>query len=96
MARVVRPGGCVIVLELGQPQNRAFCAVYDFYRCRILPRVGGVVTGKQDAYEYLERSAGRFPAGEQFAALMRDSADFESVDYTPLTFGIAYLYRGVK
>ncbi len=96
MARVLRPGGSVIVLELGQPQNRAFCAVYDFYRCRILPRVGGVVTGEQHAYEYLERSAGRFPAGAEFASLMRESAPFTSVDFIPLTFGIAYLYRGVK
>jgi demethylmenaquinone methyltransferase/2-methoxy-6-polyprenyl-1,4-benzoquinol methylase len=96
MARVVRPGGRVIVLELGQPQNRAFSAVYDFYRCRILPRVGGVVTGEQHAYEYLERSAGRFPAGEEFASVMRESAAFRTVDFVSLTFGIAYLYRGVK
>jgi len=61
-----------------------------------MPKIGGVVTGEQDAYEYLERSAGRFPCGEDFVALMKESADFASVDYVPLTFGIAYLYRGVK
>jgi demethylmenaquinone methyltransferase/2-methoxy-6-polyprenyl-1,4-benzoquinol methylase len=96
LARVVRSGGRVMVLEFGQPPNRAFRALYDLYRARILPRLGGLVTGEQDAYAYLERSAGRFPCGEEFAALMRDSGDFASVDFRPLTFGIAWLYRGVK
>jgi demethylmenaquinone methyltransferase/2-methoxy-6-polyprenyl-1,4-benzoquinol methylase len=96
LARVVRSGGRVMVLEFGQPPNRAFRALYDLYRARILPRLGGLVTGEQDAYAYLERSAGRFPCGEEFARLMRESADFASVDFRPLTFGIAWLYRGVK
>ncbi|MFZ2492015.1 MAG: bifunctional demethylmenaquinone methyltransferase/2-methoxy-6-polyprenyl-1,4-benzoquinol methylase UbiE [Thermoanaerobaculia bacterium] len=96
LARVVRPGGRVMVLEFGQPRSRAFGAIYDFYRRLILPRIGGLVTGKQDAYEYLERSAGRFPCGEEFVELMRRSADFETIEFVPLTFGIAYLYRGVK
>jgi demethylmenaquinone methyltransferase / 2-methoxy-6-polyprenyl-1,4-benzoquinol methylase len=96
MARVIRSGGRVIVLEFGQPRSRLFGALYDFYRRRVLPRIGGAVTGEKDAYEYLERSAGRFPCGEDFVALMKESADFASVDYAPLTFGIAYLYRGVK
>jgi demethylmenaquinone methyltransferase/2-methoxy-6-polyprenyl-1,4-benzoquinol methylase len=96
LARVVRRGGRVMVLEFGQPPNRAFRALYDLYRARILPRLGGLVTGEQDAYAYLERSAGRFPCGEEFAQLMRESGDFASVEFRPLTFGIAWLYRGVK
>ncbi len=96
MARVVRPGGRVIVLEFGQPQGRVFGALYDVYARRILPRLGGAVTGDAEAYEYLQKSAGRFPCGEDFVALMRESADFATVDYTTLTFGVAYLYRGVK
>jgi len=96
LARVVRPGGRVIVLEFGQPRSRLFGALYDFYRRHLLPRLGGMVTGEQDAYEYLERSAGRFPSGDEFVALMREAADFTSIDVIPLTFGIAYLYRGVK
>jgi len=96
MARVVKPGGRVIVLELGQPPNRLFGAIYDFYTRHLLPQLGGLVTGKKDAYEYLQKSAGRFPCGDDFVALMRESADFAAVEYVPLTFGIAYLYRGVK
>jgi demethylmenaquinone methyltransferase/2-methoxy-6-polyprenyl-1,4-benzoquinol methylase len=96
MARTLRSGGRLIVLEFGQPRSRVFGALYDFYRRRVMPKLGGIVTGEQDAYEYLERSAGRFPCGEDFLALMRDAGDFSSVEFRTLTFGIAYLYRGIK
>lgn len=96
MARVVKPGGRVIVLEFGQPRNRLFGFLYDIYTRHVLPKLGGLVTGKKDAYEYLQKSAGRFPCGDDFVQLMRESADFATIDSVPLTFGIAYLYRGVK
>jgi len=96
MARVVKPGGRVMVLEFGQPQRRAFSAPYEFYTRHILPRLGGAITGKRDAYEYLQKSAGRFPCGDEFVALMRESASFASVEFVALTFGIAYLYKGVR
>jgi demethylmenaquinone methyltransferase/2-methoxy-6-polyprenyl-1,4-benzoquinol methylase len=96
LARVVRAGGRVVILEFGQPPNRVFRALYDFYRTIVMPRLGGLVTGKQSAYEYLEESAGVFPCGDDFVAMMRASATFEAIDVKRLTFGIAYLYRGVK
>jgi demethylmenaquinone methyltransferase / 2-methoxy-6-polyprenyl-1,4-benzoquinol methylase len=96
MARVVRSGGRVIVLEFGQPQNRVLRTLYDLYSSTVLPRLGGAVTGNRAAYEYLERSASSFPSGEAFVDLMRRSGQFASVDYRPLTFGVAWLYRGVK
>ena len=96
MARTLRSGGRLIVLEFGQPRSGLFRALYDFYRTRIMPRLGGMVTGEQGAYEYLESSAGRFPCGDDFVALMREAAQFSSIEYKTLTFGIAYLYRGIK
>ena len=96
MARVLKPGGRVIVLEFGQPRNRVFSALYDAYTRHLLPRLGGLVTGRKDAYEYLQKSAGRFPCREDFVRLMGESADFASIEYVPLTLGIAYLYKGVK
>ncbi len=96
MARVVRSGGRVIVLEFGQPRSRPFSTLYDLYTRRILPRLGGAVTGNPEAYDYLQRSAGRLPCGDDFAALMRESAAFASIEWVPLTMGIAYLYKGVK
>jgi demethylmenaquinone methyltransferase/2-methoxy-6-polyprenyl-1,4-benzoquinol methylase len=96
LARVVKPGGRVMILEFGQPRGRAFGTLYDLYRKRVLPRVGGIVTGEQDAYEYLERSAGKFPSGADFVQLMHEAARFTSIEFVPLTFGIAYLYKGVR
>ena len=54
------------------------------------------MTGNRQAYEYLERSASSFPSGEAFVDLMERSGRFATVDYRPLTLGVAYLYRGVK
>ena len=95
MARVVKPGGRVVVLELGSPPNALFRALYDVYRRHALPRVGGALTGQRGAYEYLEWSSAGFPCGEDFAALMRNTGRFADVQFRTLTFGIAYLYRGV-
>lgn len=96
LARVVRSGGRVMVLEFGQPSNRLFRSLYDFYRIRILPRIGGAITGKRNAYEYLEASTAKFPCGPDFVELMRANGDFVEIEYKPLSFGIAYLYRAIK
>jgi len=95
MARVVKPGGRVIVLELGDPPSPIFRRLYDTYRRHALPRLGGAISGKRSAYEYLEKSSARFPCGEAFVRLMREAASFSSIDYVPLTMGIAFLYRAV-
>jgi demethylmenaquinone methyltransferase/2-methoxy-6-polyprenyl-1,4-benzoquinol methylase len=96
LARVVRRGGRVIVLEFGQPTSRPIAAMYGWYRARIMPRVGGAITGRREAYEYLERSAASFPSGERFVELMQSTGAFDRIDSRRLTFGIAYLYIGVK
>jgi demethylmenaquinone methyltransferase/2-methoxy-6-polyprenyl-1,4-benzoquinol methylase len=95
MARVVKPGGCVIVLEFGQPRG-AFGALFRVYNRSVVPLVGGLLTGNRTAYRYLPRTAAAFPAGERFLGLMREAGVFSGVDAHPLTFGTAYVYRGVK
>lgn len=90
MARVARR---VVVLEFGRPRG-VIAPLFRIYQRYVLPRLGGAVTGKRDAYEYLESSAVRFPSGEEFVALMRRSANFASIDCEALTGGIAYLYIG--
>jgi demethylmenaquinone methyltransferase / 2-methoxy-6-polyprenyl-1,4-benzoquinol methylase len=85
----------VIVLEFGQPSNRIIGSMYDAYRRHFMPRLGGAVTGERGAYEYLESSAARFPCGDEFVALMGGAVRFASIDFRPLTFGVAYLYRGI-
>ena len=95
MARVVKPGGCVIVLEFGQPRG-PFGALFRAYSRGVMPVVGGLLTGNRAAYEYLPRTAAAFPAGEKFLGVMRESDAFSAREAHPLTFGTAYVYRGVK
>ena len=95
MARVVKPGGCVIVLEFGQPRG-PFGALFRAYSRGVMPVVGGLLTGNRAAYEYLPRTAAAFPAGEKFLGVMRGSDAFSATEAHPLTFGTAYVYRGVK
>jgi demethylmenaquinone methyltransferase / 2-methoxy-6-polyprenyl-1,4-benzoquinol methylase len=95
MARVVKPGGCVVVLEFGQPRG-PFGALFRAYSRGVMPVVGGLLTGNRAAYEYLPRTAAAFPAGEKFLGLMRESNAFTATEAHPLTFGTAYVYRGLK
>lgn len=94
MARVVRPGGRVVVLEFGQPGGALFGPLYRFYSHRILPALGGLVSGDRSAYEYLDRTSSSFPAGPAFAERMRAAGAFRSVAFHPLTGGVAYVYVG--
>lgn len=95
MARVVRPGGRVMVLEFGKPDNRVVAALFRFYSRSVLPLLGGVLTGNRAAYAYLERSAAEFPAGRDFVALMEQAGNFSTIEYRSLTGGIAYAYRAI-
>lgn len=94
MARVTRPGGTVMVLEFGQVQVPVFSSLYNFYSMHVLPKIGGLVTGQKDAYEYLQKSSAAFPCREGFLDLMKKSEAYSSFEYTALTGGIAYIYKG--
>lgn len=96
MARVLKPGGSVWVMEFGQPSNGLWRACYSFYSNRILPLVGGVVSGNYDAYRYLNRTSFAFPCGPEFVALMDKTGAFASVSAEPLMGGVAWIYRGVR
>jgi len=94
MARVVKPGGKVMILEFGQPKG--FMGVlYDWYSRHIIPFIGGLLTGNKEAYQYLPRTAAQFPCREEFLTLMRNTGMYSEASYQELTFGIAFLYKGV-
>src|SRR2546426_375321 len=63
MARVVRPGGSVVVLEFGQPGGALFGPLYRFYSANVIPWIGGLLTGERHAYEYFHRTSSDFPCG---------------------------------
>jgi demethylmenaquinone methyltransferase/2-methoxy-6-polyprenyl-1,4-benzoquinol methylase len=95
LGRVVKPGGRGVVLEFGQPRG-AFGALFRLYSKEVMPRVGGLLTGNRAAYEYLPRTAARFPAGARFLALMQEAGCFTTCAAHPLMFGTAFVYVGVK
>ncbi|MBZ5626745.1 MAG: bifunctional demethylmenaquinone methyltransferase/2-methoxy-6-polyprenyl-1,4-benzoquinol methylase UbiE [Acidobacteriia bacterium] len=93
MRRVLRPGGMAAILEFSQPPNRVFAALYQLYSRRILPWIGGALSGSRDAYLYLPESVGKFPSAGQLADDMR-RAGFEDVRYEYWTGGIVALHLG--
>ena len=96
MVRVCRPGGQVAILEFTMPRSRLIGPVYRFFFLRILPRIGQLVArNAHAAYHYLPASVGAFPQYEAMLARM-ESAGLCKCRMTPMTFGIATLYVGVK
>ena len=95
LARTIRPGGAVVILEFSRPRNPLFRAVYEFYSGRILPRIGGAVSRDRRAYEYLPASVGAFPAPEDFMRLM-ERAGFRNCCARSQSFGIAQIYVGER
>lgn len=92
--RVLRPGGTLVVLEFSRPRAFPIKQLYRLYNRYVLPRVGGLLSPKKEAYEYLPNSVAVFPDGTDFLSRLQN-VGFTSLLWRPLTFGIASLYRGV-
>lgn len=95
MHRVLVPGGKLIILELSVPSNTFIRWCYKLYFLKVLPAIGGMVSGERGAYEYLPASVLRFPAPDKFMAMMKD-VGFATVEHTSLTLGICRMYIGKK
>ena len=93
IGRVLRPGGALVVLEFSQPRAFPIKQLYRFYSQHVLPRIGGLVSRHDGAYQYLPDSVAAFPDGADFLARM-EAAGYHTLTWRPLTFGIASLYRG--
>jgi demethylmenaquinone methyltransferase / 2-methoxy-6-polyprenyl-1,4-benzoquinol methylase len=93
LARVVKPGGRVVVLEFGQPKG-LFGAFFRFYAKHVMPLLGQLLTGSRAAYEYLPRTMAAFPAGERFTSMMSETGKYAKTDAHPLLWGLAYVYVG--
>lgn len=93
--RVLRPGARFVILEFTTPRSRIIRAGYHLYFHRVLPFIGGVISGHPTAYAYLPRSVASFPEEMELARRMRE-AGFREARYATLTFGIAAVHVGVK
>ena len=89
--RVLRPGGSLAVLEFSKPQTPVLRGLFQLYFTRLLPLMGGAISGSRSAYSYLPNSVQSFPDQKQLAALM-DRVGFEEIGYQNLTGGIAALH----
>ena len=95
MARILKPGGVIMVLEFSKPSHTPFKQLYNFYFLKILPLIGKIVSKSDYAYRYLPESVVQFPDNEKFISLM-EKAGFTSVRQKKLTGGVASIYTGRK
>lgn len=93
-ARVLKPGGRLLILEFSIPKNPLIRLGYLFYLRNILPRVGGLISGEKHAYTYLNKTIETFDYGQKLA----DRIDYQGFNtrFFPLTFGIATLYQAQR
>jgi len=93
--RVLKPGGSLAVLEFSKPVIPGFSFLFQVYFTKLLPFVGGLISGSRSAYQYLPDSVSRFPDQTELVARMQQ-VGFERVEYQNLTGGIAALHLGMR
>ena len=95
MARVLKPGGMLCVLELSTPTNPLIRWFYDLYSMHIIPWIGSLKSGDKNAYRYLPQSIAAVPQGDDMLELMRN-AGLHNTAYKRLTLGVCTIYTAVK
>ena len=95
MARVLKPGGRLAILEFGVPRIPGISNLYLWYFRQVLPRIGRLISGHNAAYTYLPASVSTFQPPDAVVKMLRQ-AGFDDVRADPLTLGIVYLYTGVR
>lgn len=84
--RVMKKGGKLCILEFSQPENKIFDKIYKFYFTKILPIVGGLVSGNKKAYAYLPDSVYKFPKRPEYRKMI-ENAGFVDADFKSLMLG---------
>ncbi|MCP5053511.1 MAG: bifunctional demethylmenaquinone methyltransferase/2-methoxy-6-polyprenyl-1,4-benzoquinol methylase UbiE [bacterium] len=93
--RVLKENGTALILEFSLPSNKLIRWFHLFYLRRIIPNIGAIVSRDRHAYRYLNQTIETFPYGQSFCRLMEE-AGLKQVRFTPLTFGVATIYQGVR
>ena len=95
IARVLKPCGELGILEFCEPRNGPLAALYKLYFTRVLPKIGGAISGSGDAYTYLPRSVQKFPQPQVLKEWM-EAAGFQNAQCERWTCGIVALHRGMR
>jgi demethylmenaquinone methyltransferase / 2-methoxy-6-polyprenyl-1,4-benzoquinol methylase len=93
--RVLKDGGTLAILEFTEPPPGLLGDLYRWYCRTVLPKIGGLLSGNPNAYQYLPASVARFFRPDELATLMR-KAGFACVDYQLWTLGSVALHTGIK
>lgn len=95
MYRVLKSDGMLCIVELSMPQNPVLLWLYKLYFLRVLPVIGGLLSGKRKAYQYLPASVLHFPKPDKVCEMLRE-AGFKQVESEAFTFGLCRMFVGRK
>jgi demethylmenaquinone methyltransferase/2-methoxy-6-polyprenyl-1,4-benzoquinol methylase len=95
IVRVLKPGGRLFLLEFALPENSLWRSFYLFYLRHVVPRLGALITGSRDAYEYLYRSIREFPLPQAILQQL-ELVELVRTECLSLAGGIAVIYRGER
>jgi len=93
--RILKPGGRLAVLEFSTPPEKFLRTIYDAYSFNVIPRLGGMLAGDSESYQYLVESIRKFPRQAAFADMITE-AGFKRVSWQDYSGGIAAMHFGWK
>ena len=92
MSRVIKPGGKLMILETGRSEWPIYGQAVDLYTGKVMPFLGGLLSGSQDAYKYLDASSRDFPYGAKLVDLLKKEGAFTQVVAHAMMGGVSYIY----
>ena len=95
MYRILKPGGCLLILEFSKTDNELLSQAYDFYSFNIMPKLGGIIADDEKSYQYLAESIRKHPDQETLKDMILN-AGFDFCEYHNMTGGIVALHKGIK
>jgi demethylmenaquinone methyltransferase/2-methoxy-6-polyprenyl-1,4-benzoquinol methylase len=95
MARVLKPGGRLLILEFSKPSSQLLSSIYDKYSFTALPLMGKLITNDSESYKYLAESIRMHPDQETLKGMM-ENAGFANCRYHNMTGGIVAMHTGIK
>lgn len=93
--RVLKPGGKFVCLEFSNIDNEYLRKIYEAYSFNVIPKIGGLVAGDKDSYQYLVESIKLFPKADDFRGMIT-TAGFARANYKKLTAGVVAIHTGFK